>query len=102
MPPCGDDQQQTAADLVGELSAWRRDHPDFVVGANEAGMSLGGDVRAADGAVWRRDSLAPNTGGYPRVAPLLAVEVAGRDDSVALLRDKAHWYLRHGVSGPAR
>jgi Uma2 family endonuclease len=78
--------------------AWRRDHPDFVVGVNEAGMILGEDVRAADGAVWRRDALGRNTGGFPRVAPILAVEIAGRDDTVELLRDKARWYLGHAVA----
>lgn len=98
MPPCGDDQQQIAADLVGELMAWRRNHPEFVVGTNEAGMILGGDVRGADGAVWKRDALGGNTGGFPRVAPVLAVEVAGRDDTVALLREKARWYLAHHVA----
>jgi Uma2 family endonuclease len=34
MPPCGDDQQDTAADVVTELGLWRRDHPEFLVGAN--------------------------------------------------------------------
>lgn len=97
MPPCGDDQQDTTADLVGELVAWRRDHPGFVVGANEAGMALGGDVRAADAAIWRRDALAPNSGGFRRVPPILAAEVAGRDDTVDSLREKARWYLEHGV-----
>lgn len=98
MPPCGDDQQQTAADLIGELTAWRRGHHDFVVGANEAGMMLGGEVRGADCAVWRREALPGNTGGLLRVPPLLAVEVAGRDDPLELLREKAGWYLAHGVA----
>lgn len=98
MPPCGDDQQQTVADMVGELIAWRRSHQQFVVGTNEAGVMLGGDIRAADGAVWRRDALEPTSGGFPRVPPVLAAEVAGRDDTLELLREKARWYLGHGVT----
>ncbi|MEQ9322491.1 MAG: Uma2 family endonuclease [Polyangiaceae bacterium] len=97
MPPCGDDQQDVAADLVAELSLWRRSHDDFRVGSNEAGMKLGDEVRAADAAVWRRADLGPSTGGLRRVAPVLAAEVAGRDDTVEMLRRKAAWYLDHGV-----
>jgi Uma2 family endonuclease len=97
MPPCGDDQQDTAADVATELNLWRRAHEQFVVGANEAGMKLGDDVRAADAAVWRRSDLGGSTGGLRRVPPILAVEIAGRDDTIALLRDKAAWYLSHGV-----
>lgn len=96
MPPCGGDQQRTAADLVTVLGLWRRTHPDFIVGGNEAGMLLGGEVRAADAAVWRADQLEPGP-GFPRVAPLLAVEVAGRDDDMAMLAEKAKWYLARGV-----
>jgi hypothetical protein len=32
-----------------------------------------------------------------RVPPVLAVEIAGVDDTVDGLRDKAAWYLKHGV-----
>jgi Uma2 family endonuclease len=32
------------------------------------------------------------------VAPILAVEVAGQDEDESALRDKARWYLEHGVS----
>jgi Uma2 family endonuclease len=98
MPPSGDVQQQTAADAVGALIAWQRRHPAFVVGANEAGMLLGGDVRAADAAVWRREAVVPTTGGLPRLPPVLAVEVAGREDTLGMLRDKARWYLARGVT----
>jgi Uma2 family endonuclease len=94
MPPCGEAQQRTAADVVTELSLWRRTHPGFVVGGNEAGMLLGGEVRAADAAVWRS---APATDGLARTAPILVVEVAGVDDTEALLEAKARWYLAHGV-----
>jgi Uma2 family endonuclease len=94
MPPCGEVQQRTAADVLTELNLWRRAHPEFVVGGNEAGMLLGGEVRAADAAVWRG---RPATEGFARTQPELAVEVAGVDDTVEILRDKAAWYLAHGV-----
>jgi Uma2 family endonuclease len=94
MPPSGEVQQRTVVDVLTELNLWRREHAGFVVGGNEAGMLLGGEVRAADAAVWR-DS--PASEGFARTAPLLAVEVSGADDTVDLLRDKARWYLAHGV-----
>lgn len=97
MPPTGDVQQDVAVDVVFMLRSWTSRHPGFVVGGNEAGMLLGGDVRGADAAVWRRADLGAHTGGYRRVPPLLAVEIAGRDDDEATLRDKAEWYLRNGV-----
>ena len=55
-------------------------------------MMLAGDVRGADAAVWRRADVLPLTGGFPRT-----VEVAGRDDTVEALEQKARWYLDHGV-----
>jgi Uma2 family endonuclease len=61
-------------------------------------MLLGGEVRGADGAVWRRADLGEHTGGYRRTPPVLAVEVAGRDDDETSLREKAAWYLGHGVA----
>jgi Uma2 family endonuclease len=94
MPPCGEAQQRTAADVVTELNLWRRHHPEFAVGGNEAGMLLGGEVRAADAAVWRN---APPGAGFSRVAPILAVEVGGVDDTLDVLLDKAGWYLAHGI-----
>jgi Uma2 family endonuclease len=97
MPPCGDIQQDVAASVVGLLDRWGELHPDFVIGGNEAGMLLGEEVRAADAAVWRRQSTGPRTGGYRRVAPILAVEVAGQDEEEAELQTKARWYLDHGV-----
>ncbi|MEM9453402.1 MAG: Uma2 family endonuclease [Myxococcota bacterium] len=97
MAPCGDEQQYTVADVVISLGAWRRHHTDFVLSTNEAGMRLGNDTRAADAAIWRRSDLGPHTGGLQRTPPLLAVEVAGQDDSESQLRDKAAWYLEHGV-----
>ena len=97
MPPCGDEQQAVATDIVTELNVWRRQHAEFFVGGNEAGMMLAGDVRGADAAVWRRANVLPLTGGFPRTAPILAVEVAGREDTVEALEQKARWYLDHGV-----
>lgn len=97
MPPCGDDQQDVAASLVGVLEPWSVAHDDFVVGANEAGMILAGEVRAADAAVWRRSEAGPRSGGYRRTAPVLAVEIAGRDEPEDALREKAQWYLARGV-----
>src|SRR5439155_10169145 len=78
MPPCGARQQQTVADLVVTLGNWARSHPEFVVGTNDAGMRLGD-------ASGRRRRLAANgtqrrPGGLPRVPPVLAAEVAGRDE----------------------
>lgn len=97
MAPSGGLQQQTASDLMVELGLWAREHTDFVVGGNEAGMLLGGEVRAADGAVWRRAEIGAAEHRLPTVAPVLAAEIAGRDEGVELLREKARWYLDHGV-----
>lgn len=98
MPPCAEEQQRTVVDIVGALFTWRRRHPEFVVGSNEAGMVLGGDVRAADAAVWARADLEDVSTQLARVPPLLAVEVAGRDDDRDALLEKARWYLDHGVT----
>jgi Uma2 family endonuclease len=98
MPPCGELQQRTAADVVTELTLWSRTRGGFVVGGNEAGMLLGGEVRAADAAVWSAGALGPAQSGLARVAPVLAVEVSGADESVDDLAPKAAWYLAHGVA----
>lgn len=97
MPPSGDLHQETAVDVSTELNLWRRGHAEFVVGGNEAGMVLGGEVRAADVAIWKRSAVGEDTGGFRRAPPVLAVEIAGPDDSVDSLRGKADWYLGHGV-----
>jgi len=97
MPPTGDIQQDVAGAVAGLLDRWVDEQPEFVFGANGAGMVLGGDVRGADAAVWRRDALGPYTGGYRRVPPVLAVEVAGREQGEPELREKAAWYLSRGV-----
>lgn len=60
-------------------------------------MKLGRDVRAADAAVWRRADVGSESGGYRRVAPILAVEVAGRDEGEPEPREKARWSLEAGV-----
>jgi Uma2 family endonuclease len=95
MPPCGKNQQRVAVDVVTELNLWRREHPGFVVGGNEAGMLLDGEVRGADAAVWRAGEPAGND--FARTPPILAVEVSGQDESADALLVKARWYLRHGV-----
>ena len=97
MPPCGDLQQDVATALTGILFRWLGIQPGFVVGSNEAGMLLGGEVRGAEAAVWRRDALGAPTGGFRTVAPVLAAEVAGRDEGEAELREKARWYRDHGA-----
>jgi hypothetical protein len=97
-PPTTDIEQYTAADVVSTLVPWTRSHPGHTLGAGQAGMLLAGDVRAAVAAIWRKADLGPYTGGLRRVPPLLAVEVAGRDDTEAALREKADWYLAAGVA----
>src|SRR6266852_5369533 len=97
MPPCGELQSLTVTDLVGTLSGWGRSHPECAVGTNEAGMLLRDDVRAADAAVLRRADMGPVRPGVWRVPPLLAAEVAGRDEGEEALREKARWYLEMGV-----
>ena len=84
-------------DVAALLVGWVRHQPQFVVGGNEAGMVLGGDVRAADVAVWRRADVGPPTGRFRRAAPVLAVEVAGQEEGESELRAKARWYLDRGV-----
>jgi Uma2 family endonuclease len=98
MAPCGDTQQDVASDVIFVLRGWAEEYPEFIVAANEAGMLLGGEVRGADAAVWRRADLGQHTGGFRRVPPCLAVEIAGREEDEAMLRDKARWYLEHGVA----
>ena len=76
---------------------WQPPFAQWFVGGNEAGMLLGHDVRGAEAGVWRRDDPGRLTGGYMRVPPILAVEVAGREEGERELRTKARWYLEHGV-----
>ncbi len=97
MPPCGFVQQRVAISVAGILDRWLDDHPEFVVGGNEAGLLFGRDARGAEAAVWRREALDPRTTDYVGVSPLLAVEVAGREEGEPELRTKAAWYLTRGV-----
>jgi Uma2 family endonuclease len=97
MPPCGVLQAQAVADLVFTLVSWVRQYPDFVVGTNEPGIRLGDATRAADAAVWRRTALGRPEPVFAHVPPLLAAEVAGRDEGEPALIDKARWYLGVGV-----
>ena len=98
MPPCGDVQQGVSVSVAGVLDSWGQEHPEFFIGGNEAGMLLDGDVRGAEGVVWRRETVVPLTGRYVRVPPILAVEVAGREEGEPELREKARWYLGRGVA----
>lgn len=95
MPPCGKLQQRVAPLVSADLVRWCDAHPEFVTGANEAGMKLGGDVRGADAAIWRAGEPADHQVAH--TAPVLAVEIIGRDDTLALLQEKAAWYLGRGV-----
>jgi Uma2 family endonuclease len=97
MPPCADFQQDVAMDVAFVLRSWSEQRPEFIVGGNEAGMRLGGDIRAADAAVWRAAQAGERRGRVRSVPPVLAVEVAGEDEEEPVLRDKARWYLAHGV-----
>ncbi len=97
MPPCGRSQAGTTSDLIYVLSAWGREHPEFFIGTNDAGMLLGDDVRGADGAIWLRARLGRIEPTVARVPPILAAEVAGRDENEAALLDKAGWYRTAGV-----
>jgi Uma2 family endonuclease len=96
-PPSGDRQQDTVTDVVITLGMWARAHSEFVLGTNEAGMRLRGATRAADAAVWRRADLGGYRGGLRRVPPILAIEVAGEEETENALADKAAWYLDAGV-----
>ncbi|MBV9947642.1 MAG: Uma2 family endonuclease [Myxococcales bacterium] len=97
MPPCADFQQDVAMDLAFLLRSWSETRPEFIVGGNEAGMKVGGDIRAADAAVWRASEAGQRTGHVRSVPPVLAAEIAGQDEEERVLRDKARWYLEHGV-----
>ena len=90
LPPCADYQQDVAADVTYVLRAWSESHQEYVVGGNEAGMLLGGEIRAADAAVWRAEDASPRVGRLRGRAPVLAVEVAGEESNV-LIRRKSSW-----------
>jgi Uma2 family endonuclease len=96
MPPCGEEQQDVASDVTALLHDWIRSHPDFVLGSNEAGMLLEGEVRGADAAIWRRADVGGSK-GFRRVPPVLAVEIAGEHEREPDLEAKVSWYLARGV-----
>jgi Uma2 family endonuclease len=96
-PPCADTQQYVAVDVVHLLREWSEGRSEFLVGGNEAGMKLGRDIRGADAAIWRRADAGAPKGRFQQTPPLLAVEVAGEDEGEDDLREKARWYLEHGV-----
>src|SRR5687768_438963 len=98
MPPCADYQQDVAMDVAFILRSWSEQRQEYVVGGNEAGMKLGDDIRAADVAVWRASDVRERSGRLRAIPPVLAVEVAGEDEDERVLRDKARWYLQHGVT----
>ena len=54
-------------------------------------------MRGADAGVWRREAAGAPTHQFRRSPPVLAVEVSGRDEGEAELREKAAWYLDRGV-----
>jgi Uma2 family endonuclease len=97
MPPCGLQQGIVATRLIRVLDEWTDSHGEFVVGGNETGILLDDDVRAADGAVWLRAAVQTAEKKFPRVPPVLAAEVAGRDEGERSLVAKAQWYLARGV-----
>jgi Uma2 family endonuclease len=97
MPPCGGDQQRTAAGVVKDIAFWCDAHVEFVPGSNEAGMMLGDVVRGADAAIWRVRDVGPSAPGFHRTPPVLAIEIAGKDEPAEGLLEKAVWYLDHGV-----
>ena len=97
MPPCGEIQSAVAADGMYVLGAWQRQHTDFVVGGNEAGLAIGDDRYGLDGAVWCRGDLGPIQSGFSHVPPVLAVEVAGARGTEVAMAAKAVAYLNHGV-----
>ena len=94
MPPCGDVQSDVVSDVLRILLRWQDAHAGYKVATNEAGIRLAGASRGADAAVFRRADLGDYTGGFRRVAPILAVEVAGQDEREPQLREKAAWYRR--------
>jgi Uma2 family endonuclease len=97
MPRCGQEQGATALSTAGVIAQWLRDHREFRGGTLEIGITLGGDTRGADAAVWRKHQGGAVDKQTLRFAPLLAIEIAGQDDDEDELREKARWYLDHGV-----
>jgi hypothetical protein len=78
------------------LGNWLKSHREYRGATLEIGISIGGETRGADAAVWHRDEGAIDK-KLLRFPPLLVVEVAGQDEGEEELRDKAAWYLGRGV-----
>jgi Uma2 family endonuclease len=97
MPPCGTEQAAVASDLNFVLVLWGRQHPEFIVGGNAAGLLIDEEARGAEAMVWRRDSMGAHRRGFLRVPPILVAEVAGEDDTERSLLEKARWYLDRSV-----
>jgi Uma2 family endonuclease len=97
MPPGGERQGVTLTDVGFVLASWQRQQPELEVCTGDIGIRLGADIRGADAAVWRTADLGPVTAGALTLPPILAVEVCGRFQAEADLREKAKWYLEHGV-----
>ncbi len=98
MPPCGDEQGFTVSDTHFVIRSWMERHREFAVLTSEIGVQWGKDKRGIDVAVWLRADLGPRTGGFVRIPPILAVEVAGQYDPESYLLEKAQWYLARGVA----
>jgi Uma2 family endonuclease len=98
MPPCGVTQGKVVPDIGFELLRWVREHAGFVLLSHEAGMRLGEDTRAVDVGIWRATDLVGDGEGLTHAPPVLAIEVAGKTDTEDDLREKARWYLGHGVA----
>lgn len=97
MPPCGQEQGAISLSTAGVLAQWLATHRDFRGATLEIGITLGGETRGADAAVWRKEQGAPLARTTLRFAPILTVEIAGADEGEPELREKAQWYLAHGV-----
>ena len=97
MPPSGQEQGAVTLSASGVLAKWLEQHRGFRGATLEIGITLGGETRGADAAVWRKDQAMGVDKATLRFAPLLVIEVAGRDEGETELRKKASWYLGHGV-----
>lgn len=97
MPPSGQEQGAVTLSASGVLAKWLETHREFRGATLEIGITLGGETRGAAAALWRKGQAASVDKTTLRFAPLLVIEVAGRDEGEPELRTKARWYLSHGV-----
>ncbi len=89
-------QADVAAEVVCQLVLFASRHRELVVGANKAGLSLGGQVRSVDVGIWRAKDALPHLDRARREPPLLAVEIEGAGRR-ADHQDAVSWLLGHGV-----